>query len=256
MEIRSRRIPDKANAADAQWDRAIPVSYRAEEPDGSIKKGVYIRKLSDALERASKGMWINSATDYEAEVRLLERKDGGFTPFLKLYTIKDKRFSYRKEFVSSSIAPVNAALTAELATKYLKENSQILDPFCGVRTMLIERNKAVKAKEMYGLDIFGEAIEKARINAQQAGCRIQFINRDFFTFEHAYLFDEIISDLPQVTQAKAEAGDSRAVSGIFPEGAAAFEGKCGVDFVCDRAAVCGRGSATSSGVSGGRCFAQ
>ena len=44
------------------------------------KKGVYIRKLSDALERASKGMWINSATDYEAEVRLLERKDGGFTP--------------------------------------------------------------------------------------------------------------------------------------------------------------------------------
>ena len=166
------------------------------------KKGVYIRKLSDALERASKGMWINSATDYEAEVRLLERKDGGFTPFLKLYTIKDKRFSYRKEFVSSSIAPVNAALTAELATKYLKENGQILDPFCGVGTMLIERNKAVKAKEMYGLDIFGEAIEKARINAQQAGCRIQFINRDFFTFEHAYLFDEIISDLPQVTQAK------------------------------------------------------
>ena len=48
------------------------------------KKGAYIRKLSDALERASKGMWINSATDYEAEVRLLERKDGGFTPFLKL----------------------------------------------------------------------------------------------------------------------------------------------------------------------------
>ncbi|MFR3321530.1 MAG: hypothetical protein ACLTSZ_10865 [Lachnospiraceae bacterium] len=41
--------------------------------------------------------------------------------------------------------------------------------------MLIERNKVVKAKEMYGLDIFGEAIEKARINAQQAGCRIQFL---------------------------------------------------------------------------------
>ena len=92
-------------------------------------------------------MWINSATDYEAEVRLLERKDGGFTPFLKLYTIKDKRFSYRKEFVSSSIAPVNAALTAELYEVF-KGERQILDPFCGVGTMLIERNKAVKAKEM------------------------------------------------------------------------------------------------------------
>ena len=122
--------------------------------------------------------------------------------------------------------------------------------------MLIERNKAVKAKEMYGLDIFGEAIEKARINAQQAGCRIQFINRDFFTFEHAYLFDEIISDLPQVTQAKPKQ-EIHELYLEFSEGAAAFEEKCGVDFVCDRAAVCGRGSATSSGVSGrGDVFAQ
>ena len=158
------------------------------------KKGAYIRKISDALERSSKGMWINSATDYEAEVRLLERKAGGFTPFLKLYTIPDKRFSYRKELIAASIAPVNAALAVELAEKYLKEGGQILDPFCGVGTMLIERNKGVKAKELYGLDIFGEAIEKARVNAQRAGCRIQFINRDFF--------NEIISDLPQVTQAK------------------------------------------------------
>lgn len=183
---------------------AAPYRFRIElksrmEPS---KKGAYIRKISDALERASQGAWINSATDYEAEVRLLERKDGGFTPFLKLYTIKDRRFAYRKEFVASSIAPVNAALTAELAARYLKEDGQILDPFCGVGTMLIERDKRVKAKEIYGLDIFGEAIEKARANAQRAGCRIQFINRDFFTFEHDYLFDEIISDLPQVTGGK------------------------------------------------------
>ncbi|MFR3321531.1 MAG: hypothetical protein ACLTSZ_10870 [Lachnospiraceae bacterium] len=57
----------------------------------------------------------------EAGVRLLERKDGGFTPYLKLYTIKDKRFSCRKEFASSSIAPVNrGAGAAELTTEVFK----------------------------------------------------------------------------------------------------------------------------------------
>ena len=204
-------------------------------------------------------MWINSATDYEAGGRrLLERKDGGFTPFLKLYTIKDKRFSYRKEFVSSSIAPVECGADSGACDEVFKgERPDSGSVVCGVGTMLIERNKVVKAKEMYGLDMFGEAMGKARINAQQAGCRIQFINRDFFTFEHAYLFDEIISDLPQVTQAKPKQEIHELYLELFPEGAAAFEGKCGADFVCDRAAVCGRGSATSSGVSGrGDVFAQ
>lgn len=166
------------------------------------RKGSYIRKISDALEQSSGGRWINSTDHYEAEVRLIERKDGAFSAFLKLYTIKDPRFAYRKEVVASSIAPVNAALTAELARPYLKPDAQILDPFCGVGTMLIERTRAVPAKTMYGLDIFGEAIEKARVNAVHAGCRINYINRDFFSFEHEYLFDEIITDLPQVTQAK------------------------------------------------------
>ena len=37
----------------------------------------------------------------------------------------------------------------------LKENAQILDPFCGVGTMLIERDIRVPAREKYGIDIFG-----------------------------------------------------------------------------------------------------
>lgn len=170
----------------------------------SDKKGVYIRKISDALEKASGRKLINSVTDYESELRLLEKKDGTYVPMLKLYTDPDKRFAYRKEVIAASVSPVNAALTAELARPWLREGAQILDPFCGVGTMLIERNKAVPAGIMYGIDIYGEAIDKARNNGAHAGCRINFINKDFFEFEHGYLFDEVITNLPQVTAQKTK----------------------------------------------------
>lgn len=166
------------------------------------KKGAYIHKIADSIEKESGGELVNSTAEYELEIRLLERKDGTFAPMVKLFTIPGKRFAYRKQYVASSIAPVNAALTAELARPYLKEGAQILDPFCGVGTMLIERTRAVKAGTMYGIDIYGEAIEKARENTARAGERINYINKDFFEFEHEYLFDEIITDMPQVTSSK------------------------------------------------------
>ncbi|MDD2958916.1 MAG: methyltransferase domain-containing protein [Lachnospiraceae bacterium] len=166
------------------------------------KKGSFIRRISEVLETGSEGRLMNTATDYEAELRLLERKDGSFVPMLKLYTLPDHRFDYRKEVAASSIAPVNAALTVELARKYLKEDAQILDPFCGVGTMLLERNKAVSADPMYGIDIYGEAVDKARINTERDGSIVHYINRDFFDFTHEYLFDEIITDMPQVSKGK------------------------------------------------------
>ena len=71
--------------------------------------------------------------------------------------------------------PSLAALIMELAAPYLKENAQIIDPFCGVGTMLIERDIRVPAREKYGTDIFGEAIDGARENAALAGEQINFI---------------------------------------------------------------------------------
>ena len=40
-----------------------------------------------------------------------------------------------------------------LAKPYLKEDAAVLDPFCGVGTMLIERNKVLPARSLYGIDI-------------------------------------------------------------------------------------------------------
>ena len=160
------------------------------------QKSNFAKRFSSELERLSGRKLINSTGDYELEIRLIEKKDGGYAPFARLCTVPVKRFSYRKHAISASIHPATAALLVQLAKPYLKENAQILDPFCGVGTMLIERDARVPAAEIYGIDLFGEAVRMARENAEAAEKRIHFINRDFFRFEHDYLFDEIITDMP------------------------------------------------------------
>lgn len=104
--------------------------------------------------------------------------------------------------LASSIHPANAALLMRLLKPYLKEHAQVLDPFCGVGTMLVERQRLMAANPLYGIDIYPEAIEKARENAEAAKVRINFINRDFLDFRHEYLFDEIITNMPGVTRTK------------------------------------------------------
>lgn len=163
------------------------------------KKAVFARKFADELERLTERKMINSTSHYEIEIRLIENKAGKFNVLLKLFTLEDKRFSYRQEVIASSIRPVNAALVMELADSYLKEDAKILDPFCGVGTMLIERHIHRKANTMYGIDLYGDAIEKARENTEAAHQIIHYINRDFFDFRHEYLFDEIITNMPWQT---------------------------------------------------------
>lgn len=156
----------------------------------------FTRKLATELESFSKGELINSTSDYEVELRLIANKDGEFFPSLQLATIKSDRFAYRKNAIAASIHPSTAALIMEIASPYLKENAQIMDPFCGVGTMLVERDERVPAREMYGTDIFGEAIAFARENTELAGKHINFIHRDFMDFKHEYRFDEIVTNMP------------------------------------------------------------
>lgn len=168
------------------------------------RRSAFSKKLAAELERLSGRQLINSTSNYEIELRMIENKSGGWNVLVKLYTLKDSRFSYRKESLPVSIKPANAALVAALAKDYLIEEAKILDPFCGTGTMLIERHKFKKANTMYGIDLFGEAIEKAKRNTSEAGLIIHYINRDFFDFTHEYLFDEIITNMPFVTARKTE----------------------------------------------------
>lgn len=175
----------------------FPFYFRVEmKMQEEKEKQKFVKKFVAALEEKTSGKLLNSTSDYEVELRLVENKDGRFNVMVKLYTLEDHRFDYRKEVVASSIRPVNAALLVQLAKDYMIEDARVLDPFCGVGTMLIERQKKLAADTSYGLDIYEEAIEKAKRNTEEAGQIIHYVNRDCFTFTHEYLFDEIFTNMP------------------------------------------------------------
>lgn len=174
------------------WYFRVELKSRKTLPERSA----FVKKLSGHLEKLSRRKLVNTVTDYEVELRLIENKEGNCNLLVKLYTLHDERFAYRKEAAPVSIRPVNAALAAALAKEYMREGAQVLDPFCGTGTMLIERNKAVRAYTSYGLDIQEEYIQKARKNTGAAGMTAHYINRDFFEFRHEYLFDEVFTDMP------------------------------------------------------------
>lgn len=162
------------------------------------QKSAFTKKLAAYIEKETENKLENSTSHYEVEFRLIQNKDGNFNFLIKLFTLKDPRFAYRKQALSTSIQPVNGALVMELAKDYLKPGSQVLDPFCGVGTMLVERAKFMETGDLYGIDLFGKGIEAARSNTELANIKANYINRDFFDFTHEYLFDEVISNLPRV----------------------------------------------------------
>lgn len=162
----------------------------------SEEKSRLAKETAVCLEQQMQGKLINSASHYEIELRLIRNKDGSFFPCLKFFTLPDHRFAYRRYHISAGMQPYIAAGMLKLGQAYMKEHPQVLDPFCGTGTLLIERNYLSPARSSYGTDIFGEAIAKGRANAAAAGMTIHFINRDFGDFRHDYLFDEILTDMP------------------------------------------------------------
>lgn len=210
VSVKGLLEPDPDVVAEALWNADIlgqllelhgeegPFSFRIELKSsmGLDKKSIFTKRMAGALERMSKGQLLNSTTDYEVELRLVANKEGKLYPCMKLKTVPQHRFYYRKNSIAASIHPATAAVIMELAQPYMKEHAQIMDPFCGVGTMLIERHKKLSARQIYGTDIYGEAIEKARENAALAGVNINYIHRDFFDFKHEYLFDEMITNMP------------------------------------------------------------
>jgi len=178
------------------------------------EKSKLLRQIATNLEKLSGHQLINSTSHYEIEIRLVENQSGGYLAFLKLYTMKDERFAYRKYSLAASIHPAIAATVVQIGRPFMKEKANVLDPFCGVGTMLIERNVSLKARSLYGTDTFGQAIKGGRANANEAGIVINFINRNFFEFKHEYKFDEIITNMPRRT-AKVDRGQIEALYRLF-----------------------------------------
>ena len=87
-----------------------------------------------------------------------------------------------------------------LVKDYLREGARVLDPFCGVGTMLIERRQVATPSALYGVDIMEEAVRKARKNSSLAHVRSDYIHRDFVDFTHEKSFDEIVTNLPAASR--------------------------------------------------------
>ncbi len=160
------------------------------------KKSLFMKRLCGEVFRLSEQRLQNVEGNHEIEFRLIQRATGGYRLLVKLLTLADERFRYRRECVATSIQPSDAAFCFARFASYLREDAQILDPFCGVGTMLAERSLAKKVKIAFGVDTFGEAIEKAKKNMWGLGLPIHYIHRDFFDFRHETLFDEIVTNMP------------------------------------------------------------
>lgn len=160
------------------------------------KKSAFVKKTAAELEQRTRHFLVNSAEHYEAEIRLIENRAGGFYPCLKLYTLPMKRFSYRKYATASSMHPSTAALLVELASNWLTDYARVMDAFCGTAALLMERIYALPVRTAYAVDTFEDAINGARENAAIAHMNINFIRRDFMDFTHSCPFDEIWADMP------------------------------------------------------------
>lgn len=165
--------------------------------EDTVQKTALAKELAQALEQGSGGKLLNSTTDYEVEVRLTRTKDGSFYPCLKLYTIGDDRFAWRKQTISASMHPSLAAALIELSRPYLSEQAVVLDALCGVGTFVIERNLRMKAYDNYAVDLYGQAIAGAKQNAAAAGVTCNFITKDFTQFTSKHQMTEIFADMPK-----------------------------------------------------------
>ncbi|WP_097025471.1 methyltransferase domain-containing protein [Clostridium peptidivorans] len=185
-------------------DRNNPFWYRVEfkTMDHNRERSEFVKNLSRELDEISGGNLKNSPSSYEVEIRIVE-KNNLCSVFIKLYTLKDNRFDYREKDLPTSINPVTAAIVMKSIARWLKPNAKVIDPFCGVGTMLIERAKLKDFQTLTGVDIFNTGITYAAINSELANVKIELIAEDILEFSSRDLFDEMISNMPFESKAGA-----------------------------------------------------
>ena len=184
--------------------REHPFRMEIRSSSDEDRSGTALKRAAAELEEASKGRLRNSKTAYEFTLVLMAKRDGSLSPYIKLPDSTDHRFDYRKNSEATSMSAVMAAEAVQMIRPYLKDGAQVIDPFAGVGTLLIERAKSVPHGDLYATDIYGHAVIGGRENAELAGVNISYINRDFFDFKHDYPFDEVITEFPDLFNKEAE----------------------------------------------------
>lgn len=165
------------------------------------------KKLAYRMEELSGHRLRNSTDHYVVEIQLRRKKDGSYGILIRIPQCTQGRFDYCENRLPTSMAPVSAAQMVALVHPYLQEGAHIIDPFCGVGTLLIERCKSVDARDVYGVDTYGQAIAIARTNTKKAGREFYYINRDYFDFTSSHLLEEVITEFPRMEHKDREQVD-------------------------------------------------
>ena len=151
-----------------------------------------VRETAAACES---GSLINAPSNYEAELRV-EGNERSARLYLKLFTVRDERFLYRKGSVPASMNPAVAAAVLRFAQEHLKVGARVIDPCCGSGTLLIERAKLSPCQALTGVDISHHAIDVARENTALAEVNAKYTVNDILRFVCHRPYDELICNLP------------------------------------------------------------
>ncbi len=181
-------------------------AYRIEIRGENVSRAEKAKKLAKLLDdkttissgtNNSKTLYlVNSPSNYEIEIRVELHGNGGADAYVKLYTVEDNRFDYRKGALPASMNPATAAAVLRMAKEYLTEGARVLDPCCGSGTLLIEREKLLPVTGTTGVDIAHKAVDIARENAGAANAKAKFVVNDCLRFEAKRKYDELVSNLP------------------------------------------------------------
>ena len=173
-----------------------PFYYRIEVKSTMNKQSKLnlINSVKESIDSSLGSSYINNPSLYEFEIRIVEHEDK-YSMFFKLFTVEDKRYSYRVTDLPASINPTTAAILMQEIKGYLKDDAEVMDAFCGTSTMLIERSFVKKYKSLTGVDISEQAIEFSQINANNVPLKIELVCENILKYQGPE-FDEIISNMP------------------------------------------------------------
>ncbi len=179
-------------------DNSSPLYYRVEVRGKEIRHSLRRQMIKEIIKiiNTCSSSFTNSPSNYDIEIRVII-EDDILELLWKPFTIPDHRFAYRLKDTPASINPVVAAGMARLPKPRFNFPPEILDPFCGSATILIERALKEKCKKLIGVDISKEAIEAAKANVAASGLKnITLINDDMRHISRQKKFDEIITNMP------------------------------------------------------------
>lgn len=189
-----------------------PFGYRIEVRGQELDRGALAKEIARGLDGP---LLVNAPSDYEIEVRVEQRQNGGANLYIKLFTLADHRFDYRLGALPASMHPATAAAVLRGAQAHLSPNARVLDPCCGSGTFLIERGLLTPCASLTGVDIAHAAIDIARKNAEAAHCDAKFIANDCLRFTAARPYDELIANLPFGNRVGSHDDNRRLYAGIL-----------------------------------------